>query len=88
MAYAVQPANVAAPAGAALATLSERSGDDAVAPPAAVIAGALNQLNTEDAIAAGDAKARAAAAVARLDVAPGLEELEMAPPACRSTTSA
>ena len=34
-------------------------------------------MQAEEALAGGDLKARAAAAVARLDVAPGLEELEM-----------
>ncbi|MDF2444799.1 MAG: ribonucleotide-diphosphate reductase subunit beta [Moraxellaceae bacterium] len=72
MAPAQQPANGPAAAATALA-----GGTGAVAHPAAVIEGALKQLNTEDAIAAGDIKARAAAAVAKLDVAPGLEELEM-----------
>ncbi|MES2917039.1 MAG: ribonucleotide-diphosphate reductase subunit beta [Pseudomonadota bacterium] len=69
----VQPAAaVAAPAGTSLAGTSPH-----VAHPVAVIAGALEQLRQEDAIADGDVKARAAAAVAKLDVAPGLEELEM-----------
>jgi ribonucleoside-diphosphate reductase beta chain len=72
VAHAVQPAAGPTAAGA---TLAGNGGP--VAHPAAVIAGALNQLNQEDAIASGDAKARAAAAVAKLDVAPGLEELEM-----------
>jgi ribonucleoside-diphosphate reductase beta chain len=72
VAYAEPAANVAAAGGSALAgTLG------AVAHPVAVIEGALNQLTQEDAIAAGDLKALAAAAVAKLDVAPGLEELEM-----------
>ncbi|HET8730372.1 MAG TPA: ribonucleotide-diphosphate reductase subunit beta, partial [Moraxellaceae bacterium] len=48
-----------------------------VAHPAAVIDGALSQLKQEDAIAEGDAKVRAAASLAKMDVAPGLEELEM-----------
>jgi ribonucleoside-diphosphate reductase beta chain len=68
-------ATVAQPAAPALATLSGASAH--VAHPAAVIDGALKQLNAEDAAAAGDAKARAAAAIAKMDVAPGLEELEM-----------
>jgi ribonucleoside-diphosphate reductase beta chain len=72
MAPAQQSANGPAAAATALA-----GSTGAVAHPAAVIEGALKQLNTEDAIAAGDMKARAAAAVAKLDVAPGLEELEM-----------
>ncbi|MFZ5562185.1 MAG: ribonucleotide-diphosphate reductase subunit beta [Pseudomonadota bacterium] len=73
---AMAPAQPAADVAAATAaTLAGHGG--AVAHPAAVIAGALNQLNKEDAVAAGHAKARAEAALARLDVAPGLEELEM-----------
>lgn len=48
-------------------------------PAAAVVSAALKQLNAEDAIAinSDDVKARAAAALAKLDALPALEELEM-----------
>jgi ribonucleoside-diphosphate reductase beta chain len=64
-----QPAPaIAAPAPAAVA---------GNAAPAAVVSAALSRLNAKDQRQDGDIKSRAAAAVAKMDIAPGLEELEM-----------
>jgi len=68
---------VPAPAVPAVAAAALAGSVGNAAHPAAVVNAALSQLNAEDALNSDDVKARAAAALAKLDVAPGLEELEM-----------
>jgi ribonucleoside-diphosphate reductase beta chain len=68
---------VPAPANSVSAAATLAAVSAPAAHPAAIVAGALKTLDTEVALDADTLKAHAAAALAKLDVTPGLEELEM-----------